>query len=287
MVMTAPLLGGVVVSLDMKIFRPFDSKLSILKDIMRHCGPRGPCWWCYMWWWHSDEWMHSQGIFWPLKLCVRWDWLVEWRWFQVMGEWLYWRLERKKGKFQWLPEQFFCLPCWGEDLCQCLWYIVPLFRMLVLCAGAVGSVAFEGVYGGNVWGNPKRMKAWRGGLYVVRSPNKGWGQGNVFHSSHWIFCINLVGRTWDGQDVFCRNKLVFVKNGRWNAQCPRGFHPHFPDTVVFERSAKDPNFAIVFCESTTFFGLVVDEGFNADGDEGRRVVVVGAIHMGVGRYFRV
>ena len=56
---------------------------------------------------------------------------------------------------------------------------------------------------------------------------------------------------------------------------------------MFERSAKDPNFAIVFCESTTFFGLVVDEGFNADGDEGRRVVVVGAIHMGVGRYFRV
>ena len=56
---------------------------------------------------------------------------------------------------------------------------------------------------------------------------------------------------------------------------------------MFEQSDKDPTFATVFRESKLFLGLVVDKGFHADGDEGRRVLIVGAIHVGVGRYFRV
>ena len=56
---------------------------------------------------------------------------------------------------------------------------------------------------------------------------------------------------------------------------------------MLKQSAKEPTFATVFCESAAFFGLVVEEGFHADGDEGCRVVVMSAIHMGVGGDFRV
>ena len=56
---------------------------------------------------------------------------------------------------------------------------------------------------------------------------------------------------------------------------------------MFEKSANDPTFDTVFCESVTFLGLVMDEGFRANVDEGRRVVVVGAIHLGVGGDFCV
>ena len=45
MVMTAPLLCGVAVLLDMKNVRPLYSEISILKDIMRNCGPQRPCRW--------------------------------------------------------------------------------------------------------------------------------------------------------------------------------------------------------------------------------------------------
>ena len=70
-------------------------------------------------------------------------------------------------------------------------------------------------------------------------------------------------------------------------QRPRGFHPHFPDTVMFKRIAKDPTFATVFYKSATFFGIVVDKGFHSNGYKGRRVVVAGAIHVGVGGNFWV
>ena len=56
---------------------------------------------------------------------------------------------------------------------------------------------------------------------------------------------------------------------------------------MFERSANDPTFATVSPKSVTFFGLVVDEGSHTDEDEGRRIVVLGTIHVGVGGYFRV
>ena len=40
-------------------------------------------------------------------------------------------------------------------------------------------------------------------------------------------------------------------------------------------------------ESSTFSGIFVDKGFHSDEDKWRRVVVVGAIHVGVGGDFRV
>ena len=43
----------------------------------------------------------------------------------------------------------------------------------------------------------------------------------------------------------------------------------------------------MFCKSATFFWLVLDKGFHSDGDERRRVVVVGTIHVGLGGDFRV
>ena len=56
---------------------------------------------------------------------------------------------------------------------------------------------------------------------------------------------------------------------------------------MFERSAKDPTFATVFCKSASFFGLVVDECFHANGYKGHRIVVVGDMHVGVGGDFWV
>ena len=43
MVMTAPLFGGVLVSLDMKNVRPLCSAPSILRGMRRRCVPQVPC----------------------------------------------------------------------------------------------------------------------------------------------------------------------------------------------------------------------------------------------------
>ena len=36
---------------------------------------------------------------------------------------------------------------------------------------------------------------------------------------------------------------------------------------MFEGSSKDESFATMFCKGVSFFGLVVDAGFHADGDK--------------------
>ena len=101
------------------------------------------------------------------------------------------------------------------------------------------------------------------------------GQGSIGKGIRDVVCKE-VGQGYGGSKepigrghVRVGNILMFVKNGRCNAQRPRGFYPQFPGTVVFKRSAKEPTFAIVFCKNATFLGLVVDEGFHANGYEGR------------------
>ena len=37
---------------------------------------------------------------------------------------------------------------------------------------------------------------------------------------------------------------------------------------MFEGSAKEESFDTMFCKGASFFGLVMDEGFHADGDKG-------------------
>ena len=65
------------------------------------------------------------------------------------------------------------------------------------------------------------------------------------------------------------------------------FHPHGPGMVVVKRGAKDKAFAAVFGEFVLTLWLVVDESFHADGDKGSGVVVVWAVHVGVGGNFVV
>ena len=56
---------------------------------------------------------------------------------------------------------------------------------------------------------------------------------------------------------------------------------------MFEGSAKDESFATMFCKGASFSGLFMDECFRADGDKGCLVVVMGAVHAGISRYFWV
>ena len=65
------------------------------------------------------------------------------------------------------------------------------------------------------------------------------------------------------------------------------FHPHSPGTIMFEGSAKDKSFATMFCKGASFFGLVTNEGYHANGDKGCLVIVMGAVHVGISRDFWV
>ena len=56
---------------------------------------------------------------------------------------------------------------------------------------------------------------------------------------------------------------------------------------MFEQNAKYETFATFFCESASIFGLVVDKYFHANGYKGSCVVVMGAVHVGVGGDFEV
>ena len=67
----------------------------------------------------------------------------------------------------------------------------------------------------------------------------------------------------------------------------RVFHPHGPGAIVVKRGAKDKAFAAVFGEFASTLWLVVDEGFHADGEKGSGVIVVWAVHVGVGGNFGV
>ena len=58
--------------------------------------------------------------------------------------------------------------------------------------------------------------------------------------------------------------------------------PHCPSVVVVEQGAEDKALAAVFGKSAATFRFVVDEGFHANGDKGSCVVVVEAVHVGVG-----
>ena len=56
---------------------------------------------------------------------------------------------------------------------------------------------------------------------------------------------------------------------------------------MVKRGAEDKAFDTVFGECASTLWLVVDEGFHADGDEGSGVIVVWAVHVGVGGNFGV
>ena len=94
---------------------------------------------------------------------------------------------------------------------------------------------------------------------------------------------NAVGRGDSGRcEVF-----MLVKNC-YGDVCGVGiFHPHGPGTILVKRCAQDKSFAAVFGNSAATFRLVVDEGFYADKDEGSCVVVMWAVHVGIGRDFGV
>ena len=63
-------------------------------------------------------------------------------------------------------------------------------------------------------------------------------------------------------------------------------HPHGPGAVVVKRGVEDENFATVFGKGAATFWFVMDGGFHADGDEGSCLVVVWAVHVGLGRNFK-
>ena len=67
----------------------------------------------------------------------------------------------------------------------------------------------------------------------------------------------------------------------------RVFHPHGPCAVVVKRGAEDKASAEVFSKCALTLWLVVDEGFHTDGDKWSGVVVVWALHVGVGGNFEV
>ena len=80
---------------------------------------------------------------------------------------------------------------------------------------------------------------------------------------------------------------MYVENCGGDACGSRVFHPHGPGAVVVKLGAEDKAFAAVFGECVSMLWIIVDEGFHADGDEGSGVVVVWAVHVGVGGNFGV
>ncbi len=67
--------------------------------------------------------------------------------------------------------------------------------------------------------------------------------------------------------------------------CPRDARgaccggPKFPALIVFGGCAQDKSFGAVFCIGTAFVGFVMDQCFNADGDEWMPIVVVMFVNM--------
>ena len=76
--------------------------------------------------------------------------------------------------------------------------------------------------------------------------------------------------------------LVLVKNCCRDARRACIFHSHGPSAVVVKRCAQDKTLAVMFGEGASTFWLVMDKSFHANGDEGSCVVVMGALHVGVG-----
>ena len=74
---------------------------------------------------------------------------------------------------------------------------------------------------------------------------------------------------------------MLVENGGGNAGAAGVFHPDDPGAVVLERCAEDVALAAVLGEGLASVGLIVDERFHSDGHEGRGVVVMGPVDMGV------
>ena len=80
---------------------------------------------------------------------------------------------------------------------------------------------------------------------------------------------------------------MFVENCGGDACGLRVFRPHVLGAIVVKRGAKKKAFAAVIGKCVLTLWLVVDEGFHADGDKRSAVIVVWAVHVGVGKHFGV
>ena len=85
-----------------------------------------------------------------------------------------------------------------------------------------------------------------------------------------------------GGDRRIGDVLVLVENCGGHLGAAGVFHPDDPSTVVLERCAKDVALAAVLGKGLASVGLIVDERFHSDGHEGRGVVVMGPVDVGVG-----
>ena len=79
--------------------------------------------------------------------------------------------------------------------------------------------------------------------------------------------------------------FVYVEDCGGDVCWLRVFHPHGLGVVVVKRGAEEKAFAAVLGECVLMLWLVLDKGFHADKDEGIDVVVVWAVHVGVGGNF--
>ena len=75
---------------------------------------------------------------------------------------------------------------------------------------------------------------------------------------------------------------MLVENGLRYSRCPGLLHPHFPALVVLEQIYKDADLPAVFGERSSPMGLVMDKILHDHGNEWRFVIVVVAVHMGLG-----
>ena len=80
---------------------------------------------------------------------------------------------------------------------------------------------------------------------------------------------------------------MFVENCGGDVCGSRVFHPHGPGAIVVKRGAKDKAFAAMFGKGVSTLWLVVDKVFHSDGEKVSGVIVVWAVHVGIGGFFGV
>ena len=115
--------------------------------------------------------------------------------------------------------------------------------------------------------------------------HKGWVACNLW--AHLPTCLLLL---WPGPWVWCTDWWYACTCGipwpvfKW-LWCPSSIY--YPWALMLKLCAKDKAFAAMFGKGVSTLWLVVDKVFHSDGEKVSGVIVVWAVHVGIGGIFGV